>query len=463
MPVGFRIAFDSSARELRRGVWFGGQPARVLTLSAAGAAGLDELRAGPVGTTTAGLVARRFTEAGLAHPVPPPLAEPPDVTVVVPVHDRPDELDRCLAALGRAYPVIVVDDASRDELRIRAVAARHGAAVVRHCVNAGPAAARNTGLGRVGTDLVAFVDSDTVPDSDWIAELAAHLADPLLAAVAPRITALAGGTWAGRYTRARGSLDLGARPARVRPYTRVSYVPTAALLARTSALRRAARGGAVFDPALRVGEDVDLIWRLVAAGELVRFEPSTRILHAEPRTWRGLLRRRFRYGTAAGQLGHRHPDNIAPLVLSPWPTTAAAALLARRPGLAAAAAGVAAVRTGKALQRAGVPTARLVPVTAAAVGKTLLGISRYAVQFAAPALAASLVRGTAGQRTTAAMLLLTPAAQAWRNRGSELDPVRFAVGNLADDIAYGAGVLAGCLQHRTNRPLRPTRAHRRTH
>ena len=45
--------------------------------------------------------------------------------------------------------------------------------------------------------------------------------------------------------------------------TKVSYVPTAALLVRRAALDSVTPGGgAVFDPALRYGEDVDLVWRL---------------------------------------------------------------------------------------------------------------------------------------------------------------------------------------------------------
>src|SRR2546423_1438998 len=47
-----------------------------------------------------------------------------DVTVVVPVRDRHDELARCLAGLrGTAGPVIVVDDCSADPAAIAAIAA----------------------------------------------------------------------------------------------------------------------------------------------------------------------------------------------------------------------------------------------------------------------------------------------------------------------------------------------------
>ncbi len=56
--------------------------------------------------------------------------------------------------------------------------------------NAGPAAARNAGLGQVTTPLVAFVDSDCVPDPHWLEPLLGHFDDPMVAAVAPRIVPL---------------------------------------------------------------------------------------------------------------------------------------------------------------------------------------------------------------------------------------------------------------------------------
>src|ERR1019366_5132567 len=113
-------------------------------------------------------------------------------------------------------------------------------------------------------------DSDCVPPDDWIADLAGHFADPLVAGGAPRIVAPPRGP-------AGSVLDLGNRPAGVAPMTRVAYVPTAALL-----VRRAALGGG-FDESLRYGEDVDLIWRLIEAGWRGRYEAGVGGAHPAPR------------------------------------------------------------------------------------------------------------------------------------------------------------------------------------
>ncbi|MEV6641398.1 mycofactocin biosynthesis glycosyltransferase MftF [Amycolatopsis sp. NPDC051371] len=455
LPTGFRIELDPDARQLSDGLWFGGSPARVLRLTAAGRKAWQELETGPVASAAAGALARRLTDAGLAHPIPPELDGEPDVTVVIPVHDRTELLERCLAGLDGKYPVLVVDDASLDAAGVAAVVAKHGAKLVRREENGGPGAARNSALDHVGTDLVAFLDSDCVPTPGWADRLAAHFADPLLAAVAPRVRPLAPDTTAGRYTRAAGSLDLGDRPARVAPGTRTSYVPTAALVARRSALTAVALDGAVFDPALRVGEDVDLVWRLHEAGHRVRYAPDIHVHHHEPATWPGLLGRRARYGTSAAPLAKRHPGSLAPLALHPWPALTVGALLARRPLLAAVAFGGSIGSMVRLLRAHDVPADGVVRAMASAVEQTWLGCGRYGTQFAAPLLAALLVRRGWGRRAAVASLLLGPPVTAWAKQRPGLDPVRYTAAAIADDIAYGAGVWAGCLTHRTSEPVRP--------
>jgi mycofactocin glycosyltransferase len=470
LPAGFRVDMDADTKQLSDGSLFGGSPGRVMRLTAAGAAALEELRAGPVRSAAAGQLARRLTDGGLAHPIPPSDTANPDaasVTLIIPVRDRAAMLERCLAATGGPYPVVVIDDASADPGAIAAIAARHGAAIIRRAASGGPAAARNAGLAGIDTDLIAFLDSDCVPPPDWVGRLAAHFADPLVGAVAPRIVAprinaTSTGPSVARYAAVRGSLDLGPRPARVQPGSRVSYVPTAALLVRRTALDAVAAGPDLFDPDLRYGEDVDLIWRLHEAGWRIRYEPAVRVPHQGPESWPGLLGRRFRYGTSAAPLARRHPANMAPLVLHPWPAVTVAALLARRPAAAAAALVAAWFDLTSAVRRAGVPADGAPAATLTAVHQTWLGLGRYATQFAAPALVLALARPGGksasrrfGRRAAAASLLLGPALTAYAERKPELDPVRFSIAHIADDICYGSGVWTGCLHERTMVPVRP--------
>jgi mycofactocin glycosyltransferase len=417
--------------------------------------------------------------------VPPVTAAASDVTVIVPVRDRADGLLHCLTALGRDRPVIVVDDASRDPAAVAQVAAEHGAKLIRREVNGGPAGARNTGLAAATSDLVAFVDSDCEPSPGWITRLSAHFADPLVAVAAPRITGRAARTAAGRYTEANGPLDLGGRPGRVRPGSAISYVPTAAVLARREALLGVARDGRVFDESLRVGEDVDLIWRLHEAGWRIRYDPSVQATHHEPASWVELLARRYRYGTSAAPLARRHPGAVVHLVLQPWPALTVAALLARRPVVAAVAFAGGLTATGERLRRAQVPRAGLTKATVTATRQTWLGLGRYATQFAAPLLVLGITapgratarggagmagvagvaggeggsgrvrRGRWGRRAALASLLLGPPLTAWAEGSRAQDPASFTIARIADDIAYGLGVWSGCVAGRTLAPLRP--------
>lgn len=249
-------------------------------------------------------------------------------------------------------------------------------------------------------------------------------------------------------------------------------MPTAALLVRRAALEqvacRAGQSGATdgcaeyFDAGLRYGEDVDLIWRLHDAGWRIRYEPSVRVPHQGPATWPALLGRRFRYGTSAAPLARRHPANLAPLVLQPWPAATVAALLARRPVIAAACLTASWLNVTAAVRRAGLPADGALPATVSAVRQTWLGVGRFATQFGVPVLAIVLAapggrtaRRRWGRRAAAASLLLGPALTAYQQRRPQLDPVRFAAGHITADICYGAGVWRGCRRERTLAPVTP--------
>ncbi len=449
MPQGMSVVLDPTTKQLADDVLFGGAPPRLLRLSGTGVEALAELRSGPVRSSAAASLARRLTDAGLAHPVPAPSRADLDLTVVVPVRDRPADLVACLDGLGSAYPVVVVDDGSVDPDGVRSICDAHGAQLICRPVAGGPAAARNTGLAAVRTDLVAFVDSDCRTTPGWLGGLAGHLADPLVVAVAPRV-APAGPSLLG------SPLDLGGRPAGVVPMTRVAYLPTAALLVRRLAL------GDGFDESFRYGEDVDLVWKLLDAGWRLRYEPAVQVTHREPTATGALLRRRFNYGTSAAPLARRHPGHLTHLVVAPAPSAAVAGLVAGRPTVAAAAFATGTARLAGRLRPFRVPLATTVRSSAAGTWQTWVGFGRWTQQFALPA--AAVVAALPGRRrrrrqlAVAALLLAPPLAGWWHRRGGLL---RYVGTSLVDQTVYGAGVYTGCWRHRVLAPLLPTVAGRR--
>jgi len=99
--------------------------------------------------------------------------------VIIPTHDRPDQLGRCLAALAALtdppdrWEVVVVDDGTpggvaqitdtwaRADVPLRLITQQ----------NAGPAAARNKGAAATDATYVVFTDDDCEPQPEWLVEL----------------------------------------------------------------------------------------------------------------------------------------------------------------------------------------------------------------------------------------------------------------------------------------------------
>ena len=127
--------------------------------------------------------------------VPPPIRHLPDgavipepgrrgVSVVIPTHERPERLERCLTALARSdvseidLEVVVVDDGST-EPPTGIVADVAGRLDVRlHSqTNAGPAVARNVGARLARHPSLAFTDDDCVPEPGWAGRVTRPLLD----------------------------------------------------------------------------------------------------------------------------------------------------------------------------------------------------------------------------------------------------------------------------------------------
>ncbi len=454
LPEGFGLVLDRSVRSFRDGtVLIGGHPGRLITLSLEGVVALSSLLDGRAITDASRQLGGRLVEAGMAHPRPlPDRAEATRaVTVVVPVHNRSAALERCLGSIGSDVPTVVVDDGSDDPDAVARICERHRVRLIRRAVNGGPAMARNQAIAEVDTELVAFVDSDCRVTDGWLSGLVWQFDDPAVAAVAPRVRPDRSGRGSNRptlngFADGHSALDMGDAPSEVAPDRAVRYVPAAALVAR----RRALIGG--FDPDLRVGEDVDLVWRLHDEGWRVRYEPSVTVFHHEPSSWPQLLGRRFRYGTSAGPLAKRHPGRLVPLELRPWPTAAAVAWLTgrRRTGLATVAASAAVL--ARQVRHHGIPPSLTLRWSAEAAGWTGVGLGHAATMLAGPFLVVAALRG---KRSVVAFLVLAPPAVEWWRRRPDVGPLRWSLASVADDVAYGAGVWTGCIRARTFGPLLP--------
>lgn len=444
-------------------VLVGGSPTRVLRLKPA-AARLLRRRALTVTDEPTRVLAERLMATGLGDPVAsslPPVALG-SLTVVIPVKDRLEPLDRLLASIPDAVAeTIVVDDGSEDPASIARIAHSHGARLLALPRNIGVGAARNAGLALVGTAFVAFVDSDVVVEPGCFETLVRHFADPLVALVAPRVLGMERDRpgWITRYENARSSLDLGHHAGSVRPLSNLTWVSGTCMVARVDLL------GAGFDPAMQSGEDVDIVWRLVDEGCRVRFDPSAVVRHEHRTRVQRWLQRKFFYGTGAQPLAERHPDYIAPVVLPLWSAAVFGLVLAQRRWSIVAAVGITAVvaaRVRRQIHFVERPTAGALVLIAQGLTATLGQGIALIVRHWWPLTAIGSVFSRRVRRAALAAALVDTVWEYLRLR-PDLDPFRFAIARRLDDASYGAGVWWSAIRAGAARAVLPsiTRAPRR--
>lgn len=457
LPVGFRVRLrDDVVRADGGRLLVGGSPVRAVRLGDRARGLLAGGDLAVVDAATARL-ARRLLDGNLANPFLDDIEVPlTDLTVVVPVRDRTEQLARCLAALV-PLPVIVVDDASEQPHRVAEVAHRHGAQVHRLTTNLGPAGARNAGLALVRTPLVAFVDSDVTIDAAALLDLARHCADPEVALVGPQVVGKVRSRpnhsprWFERYDAAASSLDLGSTGGVVRPGAATGWLPSACLVGRTEHLTGEIDG---FEGTWRVAEDVDLVWRLVDAGHVVRYDPGVRADHDVRGTVRTWLGRKFFYGTGGADLAARHGDKVAPAVLSPAMALSGWALLQRR-WWSLPAAAVAGAVTARNLA----PNLPLEEGRNAVAARLTLKGTGWAVRQEAglllrhwwplAAIAAPFSRSVRRALVTAVLVDLF----VFLRERTGVDPLTALVARRLDDLAYGSGLWWGAIRHRSPRCL----------
>ena len=461
LPDGFAVQVDRRVRVLGQGsALLGGSPTRLLRLAPAAQDMLADGRL-KVHDAVSAELARTLLDATVAHPRPAGGPSHRDVTVVIPVRDNPCGLRRLVSAL-RELRIIIVDDGSSPPVDRDDFATAHpDIEVLRHPESRGPAAARNTGLAACSTDFVAFLDSDVLPRRGWLEALLGHFCDPTVALVAPRIIGLSQSDHlVARYEAVRSSLDLGHREAPVLPYSTVSYVPSAAIICRTSALRDLSG----FDETLRSGEDVDLCWRLVEAGARLRYEPIALVAHDHRTELKDWIARRAFYGGSAAPLAARHPDKTAPLVISGW-GLAVWMLMAVGSCLGYLASLLAAALTGRKIAKAmhGEET-QLSDIVVVA----LRGLWSAALQLASAICRhywpVALIAAIFSRQCRRAVVIaaIVDGVVDWLSRRGDAEGDSRPIGLLSylvlkrvDDLAYGLGLWSGVLRERNIGPLKP--------
>ena len=384
-------------------------------------------------------------DRGMADPLPIADRTVDDVEIVVPVYGDAGPLELCLESLeAEGLPVTVVDDASPEPFAsaIKDVVAAFGARLVVREENGGPGGARNTGFAATTAPFVAFIDADAIAAPDWISRLRPLFDDPLVGALGPRVRPdLRGNSAIELYEETRSELDMGAEPSRVVSGVPVGWLPSASVI-----VRRDAATEPPFEPGLRVGEDVDLFWRMDEAGWTVRYVTDVRNYHGVRTSLKEFSYRRAMYGGSAAELEQRHRGRLIPARPSASGLSAIAALALGRPWIAASIAGYELVRHRRLLG----PEISL-PEVAEVAARSMWSDGFWmghllrrdwwpvglAVLMATPK--SRLARGIA------AAMLWEPVRDHLL-RPTRLDPVRSLALRALDDASYGTGVIRNAIR-----------------
>lgn len=448
VPEGTPVVLDEQAEFIDRDLLSGGSPWRLLRLRGPSRTLAEKWRGGGVVEAGEGRFARTLIQQGLLRPrfASSGTLDVDTIDVIVPVFDNVATLSTFLSLL-EGFHVTVADDGSLDADAVARCAEENGAALVRLVDNKGPAGARNAAARETSRDLLWFIDVDVVVAnaSDVAEELARTFNDPLVAAAAPRVRGAGGSTWRERFEIEFSPLDMGDHSALVVPGGKVSYVPSACLMVRRSAF------GGGFDEALRVGEDVDLVWRLFDQGWLVRYDADIVVTHHARSSWDKWWRQRQEYGASTGELAKRHGSRLAPVRADPWTLLAWTSVLLGQPAL-----GARVVRSARNHARERFFEGEDSPdyVANVVVTRNMVRAGGPLARAATRTFGVGLLAAALHPRLRQRALILFAVGTAWRWRHHRLHVSDVPLG-VADDLAYGVGVAQGAWRSKSLRALTP--------
>ena len=229
-------------------------------------------------------------------------ADLPFASIIVPHYHDLDGLARCLAALdAQTYPAarfeIVVADNASPEGREAVEAAVRGRARLVIVPERGAGPARNGAVAVAGGDVLAFIDSDCVPEPDWLRA---------------GVEALRRGDFAGG--RVRVLIETPGRPRPTEAFEAVfafdnrRYVEKMGFTVTANLFCPRALFAKVGGFRVGVSEDLDWSLRARAAGFQIVYAPLAVVGHPARRSWEDLIAKWRRlnaetFGLSAGRPG----------------------------------------------------------------------------------------------------------------------------------------------------------------
>jgi glycosyltransferase involved in cell wall biosynthesis len=232
-----------------------------------------------------------------------------EISVAIPARNSEKFIAQTLQAIqqGTYHPaeILVVDGCSTDQTAL--IARSFGAKIVENPM-LHTASARNIGVIEAKSPIIAFTDSDCVPASNWLEQIAfAFLNDPQLDGVG------------GPVLLSRPKNQIQAYSAHV--FESIKSFPEQPTLITKKGVgglsfagancaftrQKVIESGNFRDQFSNMAEEVDLLWRLVDNHARLLFDPQIVVEHlGYPETIRGLLQTNFRHGATSTYLTKYH-------------------------------------------------------------------------------------------------------------------------------------------------------------
>ncbi len=208
-------------------------------------------------------------------------------------------MESLLPELEEGVDVVLIDDGSSPPAAanpsLQPLLRHSRIHLLRHEVNAGAAAARNTGLRwcrEAGAEIVILLDSDCLAKPGFIgAHIRLQSENPGVACIGGAIQGIGPGPWARLDALMSWFTSMPGAPAGIvnGPY----HLPTTNMSLKLKSLLPTDH---VFDSSLRTGENPLFIKELRKRGETVLFSPEPEIVHRDRTTFSEVFLHQYRWG-----------------------------------------------------------------------------------------------------------------------------------------------------------------------
>jgi glycosyltransferase involved in cell wall biosynthesis len=247
---------------------------------------------------------------------PPKPARIPMVSVVICAYNAERTMRPCLESLRKLdypnYEVVIIDDGSRD--RTAEISMDFPEFRLIRQPNKGLSVARNVGLHAARGEIIAYTDSDCVVDPHWLTLMVRAMVDDNLDGC--------GGPNYAPHEDGRVEACVAASPGApchvLVGHDRAEHLAGCNMVFTKAALE--AVGG--FDPQFTsAGDDVDVCWRILAAGMRLGFCPAAFVWHFRRNTITAYFGQQRGYGRAEAMLYARYPERFNVLGQIKWQGT----------------------------------------------------------------------------------------------------------------------------------------------